>query len=222
MEITSTRPSTLLDRHVVVTAGGNREPIDPIRFIGNRSSGKMGFALAHVANERGASVSLVTTIAPPNREHYGSVTEVETCAEMRTAVLKACCTADVLIMAAAVSDFHVADVSDHKIKKSGKEILLRLVENQDFLLEVPDSVLKVGFAAETEDLVANARIKLRDKRLSFICANDVTAPDAGFAVDTNRVTLLHASGTREDLPLMSKHDVASEILDRIERLLPLD
>ena len=202
-------------RHVVVTAGGNREPIDPIRFIGNRSSGKMGFALADAAQERGARVSLITTIPPPQPEKYAAIQHVETCAEMREAVLSACQSADVIIMAAAVSDFRVADPAPHKIKKQGKKILLELVENEDFLLELPDNLVKVGFAAETQDLIRNARKKLEAKRLSFICANDVTAPDAGFGVDTNRITILHATGEREELPLMSKHAVAHEIINRI-------
>ena len=209
----------LAGRHVVVTAGGNREPIDPIRFIGNRSSGKMGFALADAAQERGARVSLITTIPPPKPEKYTTVQHVETWAEMREAVLSACQSADVIIMAAAVSDFRVADPASHKIKKQGKKIILELVENEDFLLELPDNIVKVGFAAETQDLIKNARKKLEDKRLDFICANDVTAPDAGFGVDTNRITILHARGEREELPLMSKHAVAHEIINRILPLL---
>ena len=209
----------LAGRHVVVTAGGNREPIDPIRFIGNRSSGKMGFALADAAQERDARVSLITTIPPPDPEKYSVVQNVETCAEMREAVLSACRSADVLVMAAAVSDFRAANPARQKIKKHGGKILLELVENEDFLLELPDNIVKVGFAAETEDLVENARKKLEGKGLDFICANDVTAPDAGFGVDTNRVTILRATGKREELPLMSKHALAHEIMNRVGLLL---
>lgn len=216
----SNRLKTIMTgKHVAVTAGGNREPIDPIRFIGNRSSGKMGFAIADAAQERGARVSLITTITPPQPDRYTTVQNVETCAEMREAVLSVCRSADVIIMAAAVSDFRVADPAPHKIKKQGKKILLELVENMDFLLELPDNIVKVGFAAETQDLIENARKKLEAKRLNFICANDVTAVDAGFAVDTNRITILHATGEREDLPLMSKSEVAHEIIDRILPLL---
>jgi phosphopantothenoylcysteine decarboxylase/phosphopantothenate--cysteine ligase len=211
--------SDLKGKYVVVTAGGNREPIDPIRFIGNRSSGKMGFAVADAALERGARVSLITTIPPPEPKKYSMVQSVETCAEMREAVLAACASAHVLVMAAAVSDFHVATPVDQKIKKHGKKILLELVENDDFLLELSDNFVKIGFAAETQDLIDNALEKLKNKRLNFICANDVTAPDAGFGVDTNRVTILHATGQREDLPLMSKHAVAHEIFDRVLPLL---
>ena len=202
-----------------MTAGGCREPIDPIRFIGNRSSGKMGFALADAALECGAQVHLITTITPPQPGKYNAVQNVETCAEMREAVLSACEAADVLIMAAAVSDFRVADPSPHKIKKQGKKILLELIENDDFLLELPDTLVKIGFAAETQDLLKNALKKLKTKGLHFICANDVTAPDAGFGVDTNRVTILYPTGEQEALPLMSKQAVAREIITRIGPLL---
>ena len=208
----------LAGKHIVVSAGGNREPIDPVRYITNRSSGKMGFAIADAAKDRGASVTLVTTIQPPDPAKYDAVLSVETCAQMREAVLSACTSADVIIMAAAVSDFRVANPSEHKIKKKGGKIILELVENEDFMLELPDHLVKIGFAAETQDLLANAQKKLKKKQLHFICANDVTAPDAGFGVDTNRVTILHASGKQEALPLMSKYDVANEILTRI---LPL-
>jgi phosphopantothenoylcysteine decarboxylase / phosphopantothenate---cysteine ligase len=209
----------MIGKHVVVTAGGNREPIDPIRFIGNRSSGKIGFALADAAKELGARVTLITTITPPQPEKYTIVQNVETCAEMREAVLSACQSADVIIMAAAVSDFRIADPASQKIKKQGKKIILELIENKDFLLELPDDIVKVGFAAETQDLIENAQKKLEAKRLNFICANDVTAPDAGFGVDTNRITILHASGEKVALPLMSKHAVAHEILKRIMKIV---
>lgn len=138
---------------------------------------------------------------------------------MRDTVLTACQSADVLLMAAAVSDFRVSQPAPHKLKKQGQKVILELVENADFLLELPDTFVKVGFAAETQDLIANARQKLMRKRLAFICANDVTASDAGFGVDTNRITILHATGLQEELPLMSKHAVAHEILDRVVPLL---
>jgi phosphopantothenoylcysteine decarboxylase / phosphopantothenate---cysteine ligase len=205
--------------HVVVTAGGTREPIDPIRFIGNRSSGKMGFALADAACERGARVTLIATVPPPRPEAYDRVQYVETVADMREAVLTACQSADVLLMAAAVSDFRVASPAAHKLKKQGQKLILELVENPDFLLDLPDTFVKVGFAAETEDLLENARQKLVRKRLAFICANDVTAPDAGFGVDTNRITILYPTGEPEELPLMSKSAVAHEILTRVVPIL---
>jgi phosphopantothenoylcysteine decarboxylase / phosphopantothenate---cysteine ligase len=209
----------LLGQHLVVTAGGTREPIDPVRFIGNRSSGKMGFALADAARERGARVTLITTVVTPSPNAYDALLYVETVAEMRDAVLTACRSADVLLMAAAVSDFRVAHPAAHKMKKKGQKQILELVENADFLLELPDTIVKVGFAAETEDLINNARRKVVRKRLAFICANDVTAPDAGFAVDTNRITILYATGKEESLPLMSKRAVANEILNRVVPLL---
>jgi phosphopantothenoylcysteine decarboxylase/phosphopantothenate--cysteine ligase len=210
---------SLAGKRIVVTAGGTREPIDPVRYIGNRSSGKMGFALADAAKDRGAAVTLVTTVAPPNPAYYDEVRMVETVTEMREAVLDACKSADVLVMAAAVSDFRVAKPASSKIKKQGDKLVLELVQTEDFLLELPDTFLKVGFAAETDDLLQNAEKKLVAKRLDFICANDVSAPDAGFAVDTNRVTLLFRDGRKEELPLMSKREAAERILDWVEDCL---
>ncbi|MFC2014474.1 phosphopantothenoylcysteine decarboxylase [Chloroflexota bacterium] len=209
----------LSGKHIVVSAGGTREPIDPVRYIGNRSSGKMGFALADAAKDRGADVTLVTTIAPPNPDNYDIVHRVETLVEMKTAVLNSCKSADVLIMAAAISDFRVANPADHKIKKGEGKLTLELVENADFLLELSDNFIKVGFAAETNDLLKNAEKKLIKKRLDFICANDVSAADSGFEVDTNRVTIIDKNGEMEALPLMSKRDVADKILDRVIGLL---
>ncbi len=211
---------SLAGKHIVISAGGSREPIDPVRYIGNRSSGKMGFALADAAKDRGMKVTLVTTINPPDRSRYDEIEDVETVAEMREAVLEGCKSADVLIMAAAVADYRVANPAPNKIKKQGDKLILELVQTEDFLLEVPDTVFKVGFAAETEDLLNNANKKLVEKRLDFICANDVSAPDSGFAVDTNRVTILYKNGRQEELPLMSKREVAEEILDRVDELLP--
>jgi phosphopantothenoylcysteine decarboxylase/phosphopantothenate--cysteine ligase len=209
----------LAGRRVVVTAGGTREPMDPVRFIGNRSSGKMGFALADAASIRGARVTLITTVAPPHPGSYDEVRSVETVAEMREAVLEACRAADALVMAAAVSDFRVAAPAGHKVKKTGEKRVLELVENEDFLLELRDDFVKVGFAAETDDLIANAQAKLTRKRLDLICANDVGEPGSGFGSDTNRVTLLGAHGSRDDLPLLPKSEVAERILDRVEALL---
>ncbi|MFC1900220.1 phosphopantothenoylcysteine decarboxylase [Chloroflexota bacterium] len=209
----------LAGKHIVVSAGGNREPIDPVRYIGNRSSGKMGFALADAAKDRGADVALVTTIVPPNPSYYDDVRYVETVTEMREAVLDTCKSADVLIMAAAVADYRVENPDSQKIKKKGGKLILELVETPDFLLELPDNFVKIGFAAETQDLLKNAEKKLVEKRLDFICANDVSAPDSGFAVDTNRVTIIYKGGKQEALPLMSKREVADKILDRAAALL---
>jgi phosphopantothenoylcysteine decarboxylase/phosphopantothenate--cysteine ligase len=210
---------SLAGKHIIVSAGGNREPIDPVRYIGNRSSGKMGFALADAAKGRGMNVTLVTTITPPNPSNYDEIKFVETVSEMREAVLSSCESADILIMAAAVADYTVVNPAPNKIKKKGDKLVLELVQTKDFLMEVPDTVLKVGFAAETEDLLNNAQKKLVEKRLAFICANDVSAPDAGFAVDTNRITILYKDGRQEELPLMSKREVAEKILDRVEEML---
>jgi phosphopantothenoylcysteine decarboxylase/phosphopantothenate--cysteine ligase len=209
----------LTGKHVVVTAGGTREPIDPVRYIGNRSSGKMGFALVDAAQERGARVTLITTLTPPNPAACDTIRMVETVAGMREAVLEACKSADILVMAAAVSDYRVASPSTQKIKKKGGRLVLELVENADFLLELADNFVKIGFAAETENLLANAGKKLAQKRLDFICANDVSAPDSGFAVDTNRVTILYKDGRQEALPLMTKKEVAGIILDRAAEIL---
>ncbi len=210
----------LASRHVVVSAGGTREPIDPVRFISNRSSGKMGFALAEAARDRGASVTLVSTTAALPVPYGVELVEVETVAQMREAVLSATSSADALVMAAAVSDFRPAQAGEQKLKKGEGGFVLDLVANADFLHEVPDSVVKVGFAAETQDVIANARRKtLSHGHLDLICANDVSAADAGFAVDTNRVTILDAKGGVEELPLMSKYDVAQRIFDRVVPLL---
>ena len=207
-------------RTVVVSAGGTKEPIDPVRIITNRSSGKMGYALAEAARNRGAEVVLVSAaslLAP-----YGvKAISVETVMQMREAVLGACREADVLIMAAAVSDFRPAHPHDQKLKKDPKadSLTLELEKNPDFFNEVPLDVLRVGFAAETEDLLANAREKLRSKGLAFIVANDVSRPDSGFEVDTNKVTILDEQGGEDDLPLLSKDEVADRILDKVAHLL---
>jgi phosphopantothenoylcysteine decarboxylase/phosphopantothenate--cysteine ligase len=212
------RNGGLAGRRVVVTAGGTREPIDPVRFISNYSSGKMGYAIAEAARDRGAEVTLISTASLP--VPYGvALVPVQTVAEMRDAVLAATKHADGLIMAAAVSDYRPAEVHDRKVKKGPDHKAIELERNADFLLEISGPVIKIGFAAETHDLVENAEKKLREKGLAFIVANDVTAPGSGFATDTNQVTILDASGGREDLPLMSKYDVALRILDRLATLL---
>jgi len=214
------RDGDLAGRRVVVSAGGTREPIDPVRFIGNRSSGKQGFALAEAARDRGAQVTLVSTTTALPVPYGVELVTAETVAEMRAAVLSACRAADVLVMAAAVSDFRAAQAGGQKIKKGEGGLVLELAQTEDILLEVPDTLVKVGFAAETDDLIANAAKKLAAKRLDLICANDVSAADAGFGVDTNRVTILDAKGGVEGLPLLSKYEVARRILDRVVPLLP--
>ena len=214
------------ERRVLVSAGGTREAIDPVRFIGNHSSGKMGYALALAARDRGAHVTLVTgatCLADP----VGVETiHVESATAMCDAVLSACDGTDALMMAAAVADYRPVEAVAQKIKKSGDLLTLQLSRTPDILAEIArlretgrGPKVTVGFAAETEDLLENARDKLERKRLDLIAANDVTGTDAGFAVDTNRVTLLSADGVVQALPLMTKEDVAHEIWDRVSQLL---
>jgi phosphopantothenoylcysteine decarboxylase/phosphopantothenate--cysteine ligase len=221
LTLTLAKEGDLSGKRIVVTAGGTREPIDPVRFISNHSSGKQGFALAEAARDRGASVTLISTTDALPVPYGVRPVPAGTVAELRAAVLEACENADVLIMAAAVSDFRLAHPGTEKIKKgeSGK-LTLDLVQNPSFLPEVPDRLVKVAFAAETENLIENARRKpLSHGHLDLICANDVSASDAGFGTDTNRVTLIDAAGAAEELPLMSKYDVANRILDRVRALL---
>jgi phosphopantothenoylcysteine decarboxylase/phosphopantothenate--cysteine ligase len=210
----------LAGRHLVVSAGGTREPIDPVRVITNRSSGKMGYALAEAARDRGATVTLVST-EPGLPLPYGvDLVTVETVAQMRKAVLEATARADALIMAAAVSDYRPAQEADQKLKKGEGGVILPLVKNDSFFPEVPASVVKVAFAAETEHVIENALRKPETHGpLDLIVANDVSAADAGFGVDTNRVTILHKDGTRLDLPLLSKYEVARHVLDRVRAIL---
>ena len=205
---------------VVVSAGGTSEPIDPVRVITNRSSGKMGRALAEAARDRGALVALVTAAGMPPLAG-AEVLCVDTVASMRSAVLSACEGADAVIMAAAVSDYRPAKVSPKKIKKVDREgrVTLELVKNDDFMLEIPEGVLRIGFAAESDNVLENARAKVRKKGLELIAANDITEEGSGFGVDTNRVTILDRHGNAECLPLMSKFDAAHRILDRIAKLL---
>ena len=207
--------------HVVVTAGGTREPIDPVRFLGNRSSGKQGHALADEAAARGAKVTLVTTAKLP-APAGADVVPVETAAEMHDAVTSAAATADVVVMAAAVADFRPVTVSDRKIKKAGlaggvPEIVLE--PTPDILAGLgrhkPPGQTLVGFAAETEDLRENAAAKLLGKGADLIVANDVTAPGAGFEHDTNHVVILDADGTEREVPLADKRAVARAVLNAV-------
>jgi phosphopantothenoylcysteine decarboxylase/phosphopantothenate--cysteine ligase len=227
VRIVLARQGSLVGQQVVVTAGGTREPIDPVRFVSNYSSGKMGYAVAEAARDRGAAVTLITTVglAPPIGVQ---VIQVASAVEMLEAVLASTQSADLLVMAAAVADFRPKSVAAQKIKKKNDttELVLELERTPDILAEVAKQKsagygprLSVGFAAETEDLLANAKSKLARKKLDLIAANDVTAADAGFAVDTNRVTLLARDGSVEELPLMTKIEVAETILDKVELLL---
>ena len=207
---------------VMVTAGGTRERLDPVRYIGNDSSGKMGFALAEAARARGAEVTLVCGHTTAKRPEGIPVTEVESTCELYDAVLVRAAEQDVIIQAAAPADYRPAHPSAQKIKKqAGEGITLELVENPDIAAAVgaakrPGQTL-VGFAAETEHLLDNARRKLDKKNLDMIVANDVSRPGAGFNVDTNIATLLTRSGAVE-CPLQSKRALAERILDEIMAL----
>ncbi|MCJ7605818.1 MAG: bifunctional phosphopantothenoylcysteine decarboxylase/phosphopantothenate--cysteine ligase CoaBC, partial [Dehalococcoidales bacterium] len=194
------RGKDLAGKRIVVTAGGTQEPIDPVRHIGNRSSGKMGYAIAEAARNRGADVTLITAPVALSRPGGMDIIDIKTVAELREAVINATSGTDALVMAAAVSDFRINNPSQQKIKKQGGKLTLELTENADFLKELPDTFVKVGFAAESENILDNARKKLSEKRLDFIVANDITAPDSGFDVDTNRVTFIGKDGTAEELP----------------------
>ncbi len=208
----------LSGKKIVVSAGGTEEAIDPVRNITNRSSGKMGYAIAEAARDRGAIVSLV---AAPNTlpKPVGIlVTKIQSTEEMKKVIDTECDGADALIMAAAVADCRPLEKLDSKAKKSTSDTWsLKLVKNPDIIASIKnDSLIKVGFAAESEDLIENSKVKIKSKNLDFIVANDITAKDSGFSVDTNKVTIIHSNGNIESLPLMSKYDVAHSILDRVK------
>ena len=206
-------------RTVIVSAGGTREAIDPVRYVGNHSSGKMGNAIAEAARDRGADVVLVTTvpgIAPAAVE----VVPVASAASMQAEIHGRAGTADALVMAAAVADYRPASAAEQKIKRADAgDMAIELVENDDIIASTPGDLVKVAFAAETQDLIANAEKKLAAKGARLIVANDVTATDAGFGTDTNRITILDDLGGREVVPLMSKYGCATRILDRVAPLL---
>jgi phosphopantothenoylcysteine decarboxylase / phosphopantothenate---cysteine ligase len=220
------RNGPLKGRKVLVTAGGTEEPIDLVRTITNRSSGKQGFSLAQAALDQGAKVTLIagtTSLATPVG---ASRINVSTAQQMLEAVLEEVSDADVLLMAAAVADFRPTTSSRHKIKKEGHIPELILENTPDILAAVAQGKtataclrVTVGFAAESDDLLANAAAKLKAKRLDLIVANDITAEGAGFAVDTNQVTLLDPSGAAETLPKMTKKEVADIVIGRVIDLL---
>lgn len=203
---------------VLVTAGGTREPIDPVRFIGNRSSGKQGHALAEVARRRGAHVVLVTTAGLPSHPSVERV-QVETAAEMAAAVADRAPAVDVVLMAAAVADFTPTAVAGTKLKKRDGTPTVELRPTEDILAGLgaarrPGQTL-VGFAAETADLESNAAEKLAAKGVDLVVANDVSAPGVGFEHDTNAVVVLRADGTRQNVALADKHAVAGAVLDAV-------
>jgi len=225
----------LAGRRVIVTAGGTQEPIDPVRYISNRSSGKMGYSLAAEARDRGAHVILVSgPVALP--APYGvELHHVNTALQMRNAVYDLITDADVLVMSAAVADFSPANPAKHKIKKSrgheGAETFsIPLVQSPDILGELADTLegpmrqtqrrlIRVGFAAETDNIITNARDKMSRKNVDLLVANDVTRSDSGFGKDTNKVFIFHADSAIEDLPVMPKTGIAAAIWDRVVPLL---
>jgi phosphopantothenoylcysteine decarboxylase/phosphopantothenate--cysteine ligase len=214
------RDGLLAGRRVVVTAGGTQEPIDPVRFVGNGSSGKMGYAIAEEASYAGADVTLISgpvALQPPHGVNFVRVT---TALSMEAAVRQAVQEADALVMAAAVADYAPAEISEQKIKKTGETLNLALKRNPDILgnlaeIDLP-GLVRVGFAAETQDLVRNAREKLEKKRLDMIVANDAVA---SIGSDESALTLLRRDGTAEELPPMPKRESARVIVRRIAELL---
>lgn len=236
------RQGDLAGRRVVVTAGGTQEPIDPVRYIGNRSSGKMGYALATAARDRGAHVILISGPVSLPAPYGVEMRKVSTAQEMRDVVFGVIAHTDVLIMSAAVADFRPTKPAAQKIKKRSdgarenearSELSIELTRTADILGELADTLegragehqqarqrlVRVGFAAETQHLMEHAREKLIKKRLDLLVANDVTRSDSGFGAETNKVIIFHANGATEDLPVMPKTGVAEAIWDRVVPLL---
>ena len=220
------RGGLLADKKVLVTAGGTQEPLDPVRVLTNRSSGKQGYALSQAALDAGAQVTLVTTSTALTSPVGAQIIKVETAKQMLEAVLKEFPENDALIMAAAVADFTPKDIAENKIKKDGGIPQIKLEETDDILKAVAGlrsgakrKQVVAGFAAESQDLLKNASNKLQSKKLDLIAANDISANDAGFSVETNRITLLFADGRMESLPLISKTEAAEIIIERIAALL---
>jgi phosphopantothenoylcysteine decarboxylase/phosphopantothenate--cysteine ligase len=220
------RGGALAGMKVVVTAGGTQEPLDPVRVITNHSSGKQGFALAQAALDLGADVTLIAAPVALATPYGAERVDVRTVDEMLAAVNAAIADADALVMAAAVSDFRAAHISGEKIKKGDGIPQITLEAAPDILGSVGSgkgvrNALKVivGFAAESQNLIENASAKLKKKNLDLIVANDISAADAGFGVETNRVTLLFADGRREALPLMGKDAVAARVMGEVESII---
>jgi phosphopantothenoylcysteine decarboxylase/phosphopantothenate--cysteine ligase len=218
------RSGDLAGKRIVVTAGGTREAIDPVRFVGNRSSGKMGFALAEAARDRGAKVTLITAPTTLPDPVGVEVTHITSAVQMKEAVTKATAKCDALIMAAAVADYMPKSTARGKIKKAaaGENLTLELKRTPDILSDVKGDFIRVGFAAETtENLLEHAKKdELMKKNLDLVAANDISAPGAGFDVDTNIVTLIDRKGKVDNLPLLAKREVADKVLDKVTKLLP--
>ncbi|MCL4458957.1 MAG: bifunctional phosphopantothenoylcysteine decarboxylase/phosphopantothenate--cysteine ligase CoaBC [Chloroflexi bacterium] len=212
----------LAGKRAVITAGGTQEPIDPVRFISNRSSGKMGYALAEALRDRGAKVTLISAPTALPVPVGVELVQVTTALEMKSAVEEALSAADILIMAAAVADYRPERSAPQKMKRVGHEITLKLVENPDILAGAADKpVFKVGFAAESENLIANAREKLIRKRLNLVVANDISSGEGGFGSDFNKVTLVEPGDGLTELPLLPKSEVAEKIVDKIVAMIGL-
>jgi phosphopantothenoylcysteine decarboxylase / phosphopantothenate---cysteine ligase len=207
----------LVGRTIVVSAGPTQEPIDPVRYVGNHSTGKMGFAIAEAARDRGARVIVVAGPIALETPFGIERVNVATVSQMLDALQTATANADALIMSAAPADFRPESRAEHKIKKTSdaQGLTLSLVKTPDILATLPASGIRVGFAAETRDLADYAKKKLVSKRLHFIVANDVTAAGSGFGTETNQVTIFHDDGRIEALPLQSKYAVGHAILDRV-------
>ena len=216
------RAQSLVGRRILVTAAGTEEALDPVRFLGNRSTGRMGFAVAAEAARRGAQVVLIagpTSLATPAGVRR---VDVRSARDMHAAVLAVCDGVDAVIKAAAVADYRPAEIAAHKIKKSDGELTITLTRNPDILYELGQKKqhqILVGFAAETQNVAEYARGKLAKKKLDFIVANNVAEKDAGFGVPTNHVQIFYADGRAEDYPLMAKAALAGVILDRLEEAL---
>ena len=212
------RNGDLAGRTVVISAGGTMEPIDPVRVITNHSSGKMGYALAEAARDRGAGVILVAAPTALPDPPLVQVVRVKTAQEMCQAVLDRVKGADALVMAAAVADYRPASPAEQKIKKSAEDLTLTLAKTTDILETAKGSFVKVGFSAESENLLPNATAKVRSKGLDLIVANDITDPQSGFGVDTNKVTLIDRDLRVEELPVLTKYEVGHRVLDRVRDL----
>ena len=208
----------LAGKTIVVSAGGTMEPIDPVRVITNHSSGKMGYALAEAARDRGADVVLVTAPTSLPEPALMKVVQVRTAEQMWQAIQSHLKKADALIMAAAVADYRPTEAADQKIKKADDDLSISLAKTTDILKSAKGDFVRVGFAAESQNLVENAKAKVGSKQLDLIVANDITAEGSGFGSDTNKVTLIDQELAVEELPLLSKYDVSNRILDRVKRL----
>ena len=205
-------------KHIVVSAGGTQEDIDSVRSIKNKSSGKMGYAIAEAARDRGASVTLIS--AETNLANLVGVhtIKIHSAIEMQQQLQLETIEADAVIMAAAVADWRPENPSNVKVKKgTSDKWIVELTRNPDIIAGIKkDKLIKVGFAAESEDLIENATYKITQKNLDFIVANNINEANSGFGTDTNKVTIIHADGTLEKLPLMSKYEVGNAILDRVK------